>query len=212
MGGAYKTSSTGRTYDFYPTYHALTRLVLPHIHIESKDARIFEPCAGNGDISFVLKEKFDNPIFSTDIQPLNPDIEKCNFLECTGDTEYLVTNPPYNIFKAFWLTAMKMVKKEMWLLLPTDYLHGQDRFKYMYNSGQGSCLKTVYVFIRRPLFGAGYDPAGLMPTGAETFGWFHFDMSYWGYPEIKWLDNSKFMGTPTSVKKLIIRKKVGFLS
>ena len=199
MAVDFKHRKTKTGNDYFPTYHALTKLLMDNIKLDP-DKTILEPCAGSGDISIIINQCFENSIYSMDIEPRNKNIIQKDFLKYKKKFDYIITNPPYNIFKQFYEHSLKVFTNGMYLLLPLDYLHSKERFELMYNSDK--ILKKVFIFVRRPLFNKKYKSSGLMPTGALTFAWFYFEKNYIGKTSIEWLDNSMYMGVPTPADQL----------
>ena len=194
--------------NFFPTYHALTRLLLDNIELD-KDKTILEPCAGAGDITKVLHEYGYNHVYEMDINPIKENILKHDFLKFKPKTwgfHYVITNPPFKLFNEFLKKSCEVATESIYMIAPLDYLHGVERHKTFYENGcNGFRLKTCYAFVRRPLFGAQYHPAGLMPTGATSFAWFHFENGYNGDPAIKWLHNNSCMGQPTEAEQILMQ-------
>ena len=194
--------------DFFPTYHALTRVLLDKLKFNSGTV-FYEPAAGAGDITRIIREYYpDNIIYQSDLYPRAEGIDKIDFLNEKEIYEYIkrqlkypphviITNPPFNLWMEFFKMAAKIVQKNIIFLNPLDYLHGVNRFETIYKDGYfGFYLKTCYCFERRPLFDKRFKPDGLMPTGAASFAWFNFE-DYIGKPKIEWLEINKYMGVPT---------------
>ena len=202
---SYRARSKNDHEDFFPTYHALTRAILPYIEC----CNIVEPCAGAGDIVKVLQEDGRKVILlASDIAPRAPGIVKSDYLSdispstsVYGNT--VVTNPPFKLSIEFFERTNELGAVEAWFLWPLDYLHGyarRDRIFGLHKEGNLK-LKTCYPFVRRPLFDWKYSPEGKMPTGATSFAWFHFIRSWSAEPTIKWLNVTDF-GKPTLQPKV----------
>jgi len=191
---------------FFPTYHALTRLLLDNLKFNKND-RFLEPCAGAGDITKILREYNYNTICEIDIKPRRKGILKCDFLKdyCLK-TDNIVTNPPFKLSVEFFKKSCEIAIKNICMIWPLDYLHGVERYDVIYENGcNGFYLKTCYVLVRRPLFDAKWRPDGLMPTGATSFAWFHFQKNYNGDMVIKHLHNNAEMGTPTPIDQIMMQ-------
>lgn len=86
-----------RKNDFYPTPEAATFALLNCFpYLINRDVLVYEPCAGKGDISRVLREAGAN-VFESDIDPSSPRILK----EDARTKQYkpgsiVITNPPFN--------------------------------------------------------------------------------------------------------------------
>jgi hypothetical protein len=195
-GKNYRARNDNDHDDFFPTYHALTRLYLEKVKF-NKDDLILEPCAGNGDITKVLREFGHNPLQS-DINPRNKEIKKLDFLKSSNfPVNHIITNPPFKLSIEFMQKSSEVATDSISFIWPLDYLHGVDRYEKIYDNGiNGFFLDTVFPFVRRPLFGKQYHPAGPMPTGATSFAWFLFKHKYKKDPKIVWLHNNNEMGVP----------------
>lgn len=195
--------------DFFPTYHALTRLLLEKIKFR-EDTKFMEPCAGAGDIVKVLNEFGYSDIRQFDIKPRHSDILKLDFINDRDDVydklrilgwpDVTITNPPFKLALEFLLQCFELTRMSVFFILPLDYLHGSERYDVLYKNGYKQWrLKTVYAFERRPLFGAQYNPAHKIPTGATSFAWFEFENGHKGSPWIEWIKVKEFMGKPLHV-------------
>jgi hypothetical protein len=192
--------------DYFPTYHALTRLLLDKLKFNKKDI-FLEPCAGNSDITKILMEYGYEIVMEIDINPKNENIIKDDFLNNEYTFVYpdhIITNPPFKLSVEFFIKSCDIAKKNICMLWPLDYLHGVKRFDIMYKNGlNGFKLKTCYAFVRRPLFDPKYRPDGPMPTGSTSFAWFHFEKGYNGKPVIEWLHNNDELGTPIEIEQIM---------
>lgn len=201
--------------DYFPTYHALTRLLLDNISI--KETTVLEPCAGAGDISKIVREYYPEiKIDQCDINPKANYIVKCNFLTEEFENIYgkdyqvdnVISNFPFNLFQEFLEKCTRICKDQIFVIAPLDYLHGVERFeKIFYKGCNGFSLNCCWVLVRRPLFDSKWRADGLMPTGATSFCWYQFSKYKQGglipIPVIKWLHNNEQMGTPTEVDQIL---------
>lgn len=209
LGKNYRARNNNDHDDFFPTYHALTRHLLDNKEFDKKDT-FLEPCAGAGDITKVLKEYGYEIVIEMDINPRHPDIIKEDFINGNYDLtkiDNIVTNPPFKMSVEFFKKSCEIATKNICMIWPLDYLHGVERYSEMYENGcNGFCLKTCYVFVRRPLFDSKFRPDGPMPTGATSFAWFHFVKMRCGQhtPQIKWLHNNDDMGVPIGVDQVMM--------
>jgi len=190
--------------DYFPTYHALTRLYLDNIVFDTNDS-FLEPCAGSGDITKILREYNYNDIMQCDIKPRNNEIIKQDFLKeypTNCKVDHIVTNPPFKLSVEFMDKCSKVSEKTISLLMPLGYLHGVDRYAKWYKEGINNFhLNICFPFVRRPLFGAQYDPSGLIPTGATSFAWFYFTKELIKDTKIKWIHNQEVMGKPRLIEQ-----------
>ena len=198
--------------DYFPTYHGLTRILLDEYKFSKGDC-FLEPCAGAGDITKIIKEYYpDDTVLEIDINPRREGIINADFLDekddryCYYTLHNIITNPPFNLADKFFIRATEIATKNIFFILPLDYLHGIGRFKMVYESGcNGFKLKTCYPFVRRPFFNAKWRPDGPIPTGAQSFAWFHFAKRVQGHPTIQWMHNEDMMGTPIDAAQIMIQ-------
>jgi len=205
-GKNYRARNKNDHSDFFPTYHALTRLLLEKKEFNKTD-KFMEPCAGAGDISKILKENGYNNILEYDILPRREGIQKINFLEAENlaPVNNIITNPPFKMSIEFMCKCAELATNTIIMLWPLDYLHGVERFTKFYENGiNGFKLKTVFAFVRRPLFDAKFHPAGKMPTGATSFAWFEFKKDHNVPAFIEWIHNNDEMGQPTMADELLL--------
>lgn len=198
-------------HDFFPTYHSCTRRLL-EVFTPAKTKTILEPCAGAGDILIVLQNAGYDNLLGCDIEPRMDVVKELDFLDKKERTQWLkgqdpdiiITNPPFKLSIEFFKACADVAKEQFALLWPLDYLHGVERYETIYkNSYNGFVLDTVFVFVRRPMFGSQYNPAGLCATGATSFAWFLFNKGDLPFlPSIKWIDNADDMGKPWHADQL----------
>jgi hypothetical protein len=103
--------------DSYWTPPVLTRILLHH-EPDVRGAVVWEPCAGAGRMSSVLRDSGGCTVVSTDIHPMHPDVSEGDALAHTvpPGVEWVVTNPPYNIDNAFAI-AQRMRREGLKLAL-----------------------------------------------------------------------------------------------
>jgi len=211
-GKNYRARNKNDHDDFFPTYHALTRLLLDNLEFDKNDS-FLEPCAGAGDIMKILLEYGYNNLTGIDINPRIKGILQDDFFKISLlNFDNIITNPPFKLSVEFFKRSCEIAKNNICFIWPLDYLHGVERYDVMYENGcNGFYLKTCYPFVRRPLFDARYRPDGPMPTGATSFAWFHFQHRYqWEHglikpPELKWLHNNDQMGVPIEVDQIMMQ-------
>lgn len=103
--------------DFYETPPEATHALLDQINIPLT-AKVWEPACGNSAISNVLKDRgFD--VFSSDIRP-EADGYDLDFLDgLSVETDWIITNPPFNLADSFIETAWRQKVKFAFLLKAT---------------------------------------------------------------------------------------------
>ena len=154
------------------------------LNAEKFSSHVYEPCAGLGHISNVLKEYGYN-VTSADIVQRSFPLDKVeDFLQRTelikGD---VITNPPYVYALEFVQKALSLVadNARVAMLLRIQFLEGIARGEFFKTYPP----KTVYVFSRRVqcLRNGERQERG----SAMCFCWFIWQKGYKGEPSIKWL-------------------------
>jgi hypothetical protein len=176
-------TSEGRPlYDFYRTPSGVTLALLG---VESFDNNIWEPACGDGAISEVLKSK-GYTVISSDI--IDRGYGECgkNFFSFTeAKTPTIITNPPFKLAEDFIKHAQRIGVKKIALLLKLAFLEGKSRSRLLERSG----LSRIWVFRGRITFTRnGEKQRG---SGMIAFGWFVWDNTYKGAPQVGWVDEIK---------------------
>ena len=202
--------------DFYPTHPGLTLDLLKEVRL---CGNIWEPCAGTGDISSVIRRYYDN-VFETDIHPLRPmplcarfsmlDAIAPQYWEEAGaiaPVDWVVTNPPFNAALPILQNALKNCRIGCAFLLRLSFLeptggkrtiHPRQEF-WQKNQDQFRAMLTVSP---RPKFRA-------EGTDSVTVAWFVLDKRWsWqrlGVPcpfrfECGWRENARSLDElPTDI-------------
>lgn len=151
--------------------------------------KILEPCAGNGHISEVLKEKGYEVLSWDLIQREYPLDRVGDFLTYDGlqvDAD-VVTNPPFKLALEFVNKALDVVTdgRRVCMFMKVQFLEGMKRWKYLYSK---NCMKYVYVNVRRQntakrgefeLYGEG--------SKTQCYCWFVFEKGFEGEPIVRWI-------------------------
>lgn len=177
--------------DFYATPFEATRSILEK---EKLDGSILEPAAGQGHISKVLSEYYqENKIFSTDLvqreDRFGCDIKSgIDFLleDYPEKFDNVITNPPFSLAKEFIEKALKVANKKVIMFAKIQLLEGQSRKEFFADHPP----KAVYVFSKRvnPLRnGVEFDEKGKPWSSTMCFAWFVWEKGYAGEPVIRWL-------------------------
>lgn len=147
---------------------------------------ILEPCAGEGHIAQVFKDKGYN-VTACDLIQRNYPLDKCwDFLKQAesfdGD---IVTNPPYELATEFVTKALNIIPEgnRVVMFLKLTFLESKKR-KPLFETKQ---LKTVYVYTNRTACAKNGDPSGF-GTGAVAYAWYEWVKGYNGDPIIKWIN------------------------
>lgn len=168
--------------DFYQTPYSMTEQLLQN---EEFIGNVLEPSCGKGAISKVLKDhNFD--VTSQDYdEGLGID-----FLKFNKKFDNIITNPPFRLANEFVKKSLELANNKIAMLLPLNYLHGVTRLNEIYNLKK---LKTVYVFTRYPLLTQDLREDGKYKTGMMVYAWYIWDQKYYGYPEIRWINNNEYV-------------------
>jgi hypothetical protein len=145
--GCGSATNTRRTDDAYPTPAGCTR-ALAKVEAGNWTPTIWEPCAGDGGLSAVLRDAgFD--VVETDINdPL--EFFRADFLKATSPfAPTIVTNPPYKLATEFILQAHKLgVAYHAWLL-KADFLNAQRAIRLVNAIGYPA---RIWALTERPGF------------------------------------------------------------
>jgi hypothetical protein len=108
-----------------------------------------------------------------------------DFLLSTEAPWSIVSNPPFGIADAFTKHALKLVRHEVALLLPTKWMNSAKRGAWL----ETTPLRRVWLLGPRPSMPPGpVIEAGIAPgNGTVDFAWFVWERGYEGRPELRWL-------------------------
>lgn len=168
------------TIDIYETNPIYIDDLLKFEHYKN-DGSYLEPCWGiNKYLYNKLKNYYDN-VDGFDIIDNTGD-----FLQYSGRTDYIITNPPFNLNTEFILKAFEVTNKKISYLVPLNYLDCMKRYDIFHN--KDFPVKSVLVYSKRISFikGGGF-PVKCM-TGM-SFCWVTWDKEYKDEPVIKWIKN-----------------------
>lgn len=178
-------------YDFYATWPEAVKALLSK-EIFSKT--IWEPAAGEGHISEVLKDHAYEVISSDLIQRNYPLEFVSDFLSLKrGDFEVdsfpdIVTNPPYKYATEFIQKALELADtgSKIAMFLKLTFLEGGKRYKELFELNPP---KRIWVFSQRvPCARNGeFNKEG--KGKAVCYAWFIWEKGYKGNPEIGWIYN-----------------------
>lgn len=169
--------TTRKEADFYPTPLDVVHKYLKADPIARLHCSILEPCAGNGNIINVLRNRGHTYIDAVEIRKGEKEtLEKiannvyiCDFLTMEGiENKYdvIITNPPYNKAQEFVEKSLDIIKPsgKVVMLLRTNFLESQKRYDFW----QKNPPSRLYVLSQRPSFtGKG--------TDATSYSWFVWD-------------------------------------
>lgn len=108
-----------RQSDLYPTPPEVTVALLQFLNLP-KNATIWEPAAGEGDMACVLRAYFET-VYTTDI------LDGTDFLKSSIDAaDWIITNPPFSLAEDFIRRAAE-IQKPFAMLLKSQYWHASKR-------------------------------------------------------------------------------------
>lgn len=180
-----------RKNDFYSTPFSMTQQLLDREDFTGSIS-ILEPACGEGAILKVLKEHPTTNFKRIEGYDLS---QGKDFLKEDIQYDAIITNPPFSLAKEFILKAKEVSRNKFAMLLPLSYLHGEERYKEIYQDTNFP-LSHIYVFTRYPMLGDKLRDDGKYRTGMVVFAFFIWDkvkpLSKEG-PIIKWISNQKYI-------------------
>ena len=174
--------------DYYATPPQATIDFLNLVEFENIET-ILEPACGEGHMSEVLKQHFDNSVVeSTDLVDRGYGLGGIDFLNKVYEERYnlVITNPPFKYAQEFIEKALEVSNRYVVMFAKLQLLEGQKRYDLFKNTP----FKEVYVHSSRvnPLRnGSEFDENGKKWSSTMAFAWFVWDKEYMGEPVIKWI-------------------------
>ena len=154
---------------------------------------VFEPCAGLGHISELIK-KTGRDVITSDINDYGYklDFQRDFFQVKRGDVTAptpfdIVTNPPYKGALDFVKHAIELLEDggRVIMLLRIQFLEGIERGQFFKEHPP----RFVYVFTRRVLCLLNGEPQ--KHNSAACFAWFIWEKDFKGDPVVRWLLNDE---------------------
>lgn len=173
--------------DFYATDPKATKMCLDELgkYYDLSLLDVWEPAAGMGHISNVLKERGLNVVKESDIvdRGIGATIE--NFLETDsmGNANAIITNPPYKISEDFYSHFLKIANQgDLYVFLGRiQWLEGVNRAKLFKEN------PPSYVFVHSKRINCWKDGKEVKESSAICYAWFVFEKGYKGDTIVKWL-------------------------
>lgn len=186
--------------DMYQTPYSMTEQFMEVFTIP-KGGIVLEPACGEGAISKVLKSYNSFYVTEYDLKHESTQVSmeesNKNFFNETRQFEYIITNPPYRLATDFIRKCMQVCTHKFALLMPLPYLHGQKRYRELYNNTSAPFrLESVYIYTRMPMLSETIREDGKYPTGMQVYAWYVFTKSselLWKCPKLYWIDNDAYV-------------------
>jgi hypothetical protein len=153
---------------------------------------ILDPACGLGRIPMAAREAGHTEVFAMDIERRTTaiDVEICDWLKpYHRQWDNIVSNPPFGLCSGaapeFVERCLQRAKDHVALLLPTKWLHGDQRSRWL----EQTTLKYILALTPRPSMPPGpVIAAGETPgNGTTDFCWFIWRHGYYGAPQAGWL-------------------------
>lgn len=135
--------------DYYPTPPWATRALIEHLGFQKfRGLWALEPAAGGGHMAEVLKEYFQH-VESYDIHDYGYQynaildfLDEGNHLK----TDWVITNPPFNLAEEFIQRARKIAQCGVAMLVRTAFIEGKGRYERLFSKNPPS---RVIQFVER---------------------------------------------------------------
>lgn len=142
--------------DFFPTPLWGTRALIEHVlkplWLFNPDHEVWEPACGALHMARPLSEYYKNPRAS-DIDPRGDPsgnfIERRDFIHSQqlgrDRADWIITNPPFNLFMEFFETSEFYARKGIAFLAPLTVLEGRGRYEKIYTKYKGRYCVAPFV-------------------------------------------------------------------
>lgn len=149
---------------------------------------VWENACGDGNISEVLKEYFDDIVVSTDLVDRGYGIGGIDFLNTyfNPNADLIITNPPFSLINDFIVKGLEKTNRYLVYLCKIQMLETVKRKSILENSP----LKYVYVHSKRQSTwknGEPLDPNGKPWSTTMCLCWFVWDKEYKGEPIVRFI-------------------------
>lgn len=175
--------------ELFPTPPWATRALMTHVLPAIGPWSAWDPCAGLGHMSDVLREDFDH-VRASDVflYPLEAggdtgrlEIDAFDFLDIhavvrQSEVDWIVTNPPFSKAAEMLDHALMKATRGVALLMRMQWLEGETRYRAVFEEKAPS---LICPFVERvPMCEGGWDPAGSTATMYAWFVWFRDGRSW----------------------------------
>lgn len=151
---------------------------------EGFEGPIVDPCAGSGNI-YKSAIRAGHKATAFDIKSRFPECKERDFFTDRVSYSNIVTNPPFHGSQEFVDLAIKRTLRKCALILPTVWLNGDARSRWL----EKTPLARVLLITPRPSMPPGHViEAGEKPgNGTKDYAWFIWDKQSRLPPRIGWL-------------------------
>lgn len=164
--------------DYFPTPPWATRAFasefLAHNRYLTPSMSVWEPACGEGHMEAVLRE-FSSSVFASDVHDYGKGYVVGSYIGVGLDvlacvkTDWIITNPPFNLAVEFWQRAIDEAEQGVALLLRSAWLEGSDRYDKIFRNNPPS--DVIQYCERVPMTAGKWDPAASSATSYSWFVW-----------------------------------------
>ena len=133
-----RVAGTDDDLDFYPTPPWATRalcewVVTTRRHPDLTDLAAWDPACGEHDMVRPLREFF-GAVYATDVALYRGGHQLFDFTSpCSSETDWIVTNPPFNLAEQFALLGLERARRGVALLVRTAFLESSGRYDRLFS-------------------------------------------------------------------------------
>ena len=196
--------------NFYATHPSVAEDLM---RVESFHNEVLEPFCGIGSISEPIANN-GYSVLSYDLIDRGygnvGDFFKVDYAKCKFD---IITNPPYdNKLNEIIHRCLRLCKHKVAMLLPLDYLGGQNRYAEVYCKVPPA---RIYVYSNRIKLAKNGDFAKYEDKGASlnTYAWYIWEKGFKGTTELRWITNqskTKEKSVTHKIENIIILDGIPF--
>jgi hypothetical protein len=169
--------------DDFPTPPWATRALMEMVSLQ--DCSVWEPACGRGTMAVPLAEQAELVIRS-DIVDYGIGAQVIDFLN-TGwnfKTDWIVTNPPFNLAVPFTLKALSLARAGVAMLARSNWIETVNRYDVLFKPHPPTFIMPFCE--RVPMVKGCYDPGAGTATSYSWYVW----MQPWGYSSstrVRWI-------------------------
>ncbi|TXH45665.1 MAG: class I SAM-dependent methyltransferase [Desulfurellales bacterium] len=163
--------------DLFPTPPWATRALLRYLIACS--GVVWEPAAGLGHMSEVLKEFDFDRVVATDVFPYGEHLDGVGSYvgqgldvapAPAGGYDWMITNPPYTLASEFVLRGLKEARRGVAVLCRSNWAEGETRFRELFEPLPPTLISQFAE--RVPMVKGRWDPDA---SSATAYSWFVWD-------------------------------------